>query len=95
VKVSLLYPSFMTTYAAYGYAPATDGIFTFQPGCTGTSAGMICALPIPGLTQIVVEQMPAMDRIPTLQTSGITGSIQASYTYRHVFGYRYFGLAHP
>ncbi|HEY7389911.1 MAG TPA: IPT/TIG domain-containing protein [Bryobacteraceae bacterium] len=89
VKVSLVYKSFLTEYTAYGYTAASAGSFSFQPLCTGNpisagGSGMICGFGLPGLTEVVVEQMPAADQVSTFQTSGITRNIQVSWVYRYV-----------
>ncbi len=88
VKVSLVYQSFMTSVSSYGYAPASAGSFTFQPVCAGNpvpmGSGVVCSFGLPGITEIVVEQMPLADRVPTIQVSGITGGVQVWWTYRYV-----------
>jgi hypothetical protein len=90
VKVSLVYKSFVT-YMAYGYTAATAGSYSFQPLCTGHSVssggnGVFCGFGIPGLTEVVVEQMPATDQIATFHATGITSDIHAFWIYRYVIG---------
>ena len=90
VKISLVYQSFMNSTSSFGYAPASAGAFSFQPVCTGNpvpqGSGVVCSFGLPGITEIVVEQMPLADQIPTFQASGLSGGVQISWTYRYVFG---------
>jgi uncharacterized protein (TIGR03437 family) len=90
VKVSLVYKSFLTEYTAYNYTPASTGSYSFQPICSGNpfpaGNGVMCGFGLPGLTEVVVEQMPAIEQVSAFQASGITSDIRASWTYRYVFG---------
>ncbi|MBV9507939.1 MAG: hypothetical protein JO323_23360 [Acidobacteriia bacterium] len=91
VKVSLVYKSFLTDYTAYGYTSAGSGSYSFQPFCTGNPVsaggnGVVCAFGLPGLSELVVEQMPAADQVSSFQAGGITSNIQASWIYRYVIG---------
>ncbi len=91
VKVSLVFKTFMTQYSSYGYVSATAGSYSFQSICTGNPVsaggnGVFCTFGLPGITEVVVEQMPATDQLATFQASGITGDIQVSWIYRYVIG---------
>ncbi len=91
VKVSLVYKSALGDYTAFGYTPSTTGSFTFQPICFGHSVssggnGVICGFGIPGLTEVVVDQMPATGQVSTFPAPGITSDVQATWDYRYVFG---------
>jgi uncharacterized protein (TIGR03437 family) len=90
VKVSLVYKSFMSSTSSYGYAPASAGSFSFQPVCSGNpvpmGSGVVCSFGLPGITEVVVEQMPLANQVPTFQASGITGGVQVWWTYRYVIG---------
>jgi hypothetical protein len=91
VRVSLVSQGLTYARTDYGYTPASNGSFSFQPICTGNPVsaggnGVFCTFGIPGVTEVVVEQMPATAQVSTFQASGITGSIQVSWTYRYIFG---------
>jgi len=91
VKVSLVFNAFMTQYSSYGYISASAGSYSFQPICTGNPVsaggnGVFCSFGLPGITEVVVEQMPAADQLATFQASGITGNIQVQWIYRYVIG---------
>jgi uncharacterized protein (TIGR03437 family) len=90
VKVSLVYSSFMSSRSSYGYAPASAGSFTFQPVCSGNpvpmGSGVVCSFGLPGITEVVVEQMPLAARTPTFQVSGLSGDVQIWWTYRYIIG---------
>jgi len=90
VKVSLVAYAGLTQYTAYGYTAATAGSFSFQPLCSGNPPpegnGVYCTFGIPGLSEVVVEQMPATDQVATYQANGITSDIRAYWINRYVFG---------
>jgi uncharacterized protein (TIGR03437 family) len=90
VKVSLVAKTGLTQNTAYGYTAATAGSYSFQPICSGNPApagnGVYCSFGIPGLSEVVVEQMPATDQVSTFQASGITSDIRAYWIYRYVIG---------
>jgi uncharacterized protein (TIGR03437 family) len=91
VKVSLVSQGFTSVTSDYGYTPASTGFFSFQPICSGNPVsaggnGVFCTFGIPGVTEVVVEQMPATAQVSSFQASGITGGIQVSWTYRYIVG---------
>ncbi|MEO8660079.1 MAG: hypothetical protein ABI693_16530 [Bryobacteraceae bacterium] len=71
----------------YGYVDAETGSFTFQPFCTGFHP-VVCSVGLPtgGTAQVVVELSPAPESVTTFPAQGITGSVQASWSNRYVFG---------
>jgi len=91
VKVSLVFRTFMTQYLSYGYISAGAGTYSFQPICTGNpvsagGSGVFCTFGMPGVAEVVVEQMPPTDQLSTFQTSGLSGNIQVQWIYRYVIG---------
>jgi hypothetical protein len=91
VKVSLVASAGLTQYTAYGYTAATAGSYSFQPICSGNPVsaggnGVFCTFGIPGLSEVVVEQMPATDQVAIFQANGITSDIRAYWINRYVFG---------
>ncbi len=91
VKVSLVYKTSLTQYTAYGYTAATAGSYNFQPICSGNPVsaggnGVVCGFGLPGLSEVVVEQMPATDQVSTFRASGITSDIRTYWIFRYVIG---------
>lgn len=93
VKVTLVSKNGIDAPYDYAEADAGVGTLTIAPYCTGHSIssggnGVFCSFGLPGSNdaQVIVEVMPAPSSIISLAAQGITGSIQASWTYRYVFG---------
>jgi uncharacterized protein (TIGR03437 family) len=91
VKVSLVAKTGLTQYTAYGYTAATAGSYSFQPICSGNPVsaggnGVVCGFGLPGLSEVVVEQVPAADQVSIFQANGITSDIRAYWIYRYVIG---------
>jgi uncharacterized protein (TIGR03437 family) len=90
VKVSLVFKSFLIEDTSYGYTAASTGSYSFQPSCSGNPPpagnGVVCNFGLPGLSEVVVEQMPATDQVSAFQASGITSDIRAFWIYRYVIG---------
>ncbi len=73
----------------YAYADAAAGSFTFNPSCQSSpSSGKFCTFYIPpsGNVQVIVEQSPGSANTAAFQASGITTNVQATWTYRWIFG---------
>jgi hypothetical protein len=43
----------------------------------GQENGVVCSFGVPGITEIVVEQMPLADQILTFQASGLSGAFRS------------------
>ena len=87
VKLTLISPQGRTQIGDYTYAPASAGSITITPFCTGGPRPSICTM---GLSpsdnaQIVVDVIPAPDRVTTVQLPGVTGPVQLTYQYGYVF----------
>ncbi|MDE3199241.1 MAG: hypothetical protein KGN84_23020, partial [Acidobacteriota bacterium] len=81
VKVTLISSVGRTRAADYTYAPATAGSITIQPFCTGGPRPSICTMGLSASdnAQIVVDVIPAPDRVMAVQVPGVTGPVQLSY----------------
>lgn len=84
VKATLLSANGINSSFAYGYADAGSGSFTFAPWCSG-SAAPVCSFLIPSSAnaQIILELSP--ESPVSAGGQGLTGSVQALWTYRYVF----------
>jgi uncharacterized protein (TIGR03437 family) len=93
VKVSLVSAQGILDFYDYAYADASSGSFTFTPNCSGSpigsgGSGVICSMSLPTSNngQVLIEVSPAPGKGASFAATGITGSVQASWTYRYVFG---------
>ena len=87
VKVTLVSGNGIASTFDYGYADASSGSFTLQPSCSGFHP-VFCSfsLPTSNNAEIIVEISPAPDNVSSFTANGVTGGVQASWTYRYVFG---------
>jgi hypothetical protein len=87
VKVILVSGNGIASTFDYGYADASSGSFTLQPSCSGFHP-VFCSflLPTSNNAEIIVELSPAPNNVASFTAHGLTAGIQASWTYRYVFG---------
>lgn len=90
LRISLVYQNPVYQQSDYAYAPADAGSYSFMPACSGNPVpmgnGVFCTFGLPEINEVVVEQMPPTAQAAVFQAAGITGNIQATWTYRYVFG---------
>jgi len=87
VKATLFSGEALVPYSIYAEADAASGAVTFNPRCYPVNGAITCDLgqALVNPVQAVIEVSPYPANISTLQSQGLTGAINATWTYRYVF----------